>query len=112
MVEELLQLTVEFGVNGIGYDDDKVLPVGDGGGGGDEHDEEEEDDDDEEEDDDDESVLRVSGADGDAAGAAAPVVGWIEFSLWPRWVMRLAPNATSNPGVAARHRDTSDAQRV
>lgn len=89
---ELPQLTIEPGVNGIGYDD--VLPVGDGGGGGVEQEEEadDDDDDDEEADDDDteESVWSVSDADGeratggvagDVAAAADPPVGWIELSL-------------------------------
>lgn len=67
-------LTMELGVSGIGYDE-VLLPDGDGGGGGEEQDDddEEEDDDDEEENDDDadESVLSVSGADGERVAAAA-----------------------------------------
>jgi len=113
-------LTMELGVGGIGYDE-AVLSVGDCGGGGDEQEEDDDDDDEEdaEEDEDDVSVLSVNGTDGErvaAAAAEAPAVadptGWMELSLWPRWVMRLAPRVTSRPGVAARHRDTSDAQRV
>lgn len=86
-----------------------MLPDGDGGGG-DEHEDEND------EDDDAQSVFNVSGADGELAGAGAVVVaeavGWIELSRWPRCVMRLAPKVTSRPGVAAKHRDTSEAQRV
>lgn len=105
-------LTIELGVRGIGYED--VLPVGDGGGGGEEQDDDDEDADDDEDDDADESVLSVNGADGErpVADAAAVPVGWMELSLWPRWVMRLAPKVTSRPGVAAKHRETSEAQRV
>jgi len=106
-------LTIEFGVSGIGYDE-VVLPVGDWGGGGDEQDDDAEDEDEEDADDEDEdvSVLSDNGVAGDVAAAVAGPVGWIELSLWPRWVMRLAPRVTSKPGVAARHRDTSEAQRV
>lgn len=87
-------LTIELGVKGIGYDDDAVLPVGEGGGGGDEQDEDADEAD--EQDVDDESVLSVRGADGervaqvvtaddDETEAVAEVpVGWIELSLWPR----------------------------
>lgn len=106
-------LTIELGVSGIGYDE-VVLPVGDGGGGGDEHDDDAEDEDDEDADDEDEdvSVLSVNGVAGDVVATVTGPVGWIELSLWPRWVMRLAPRVTSRPGVAAKHRDTSEAQRV
>lgn len=105
--------TIELGVSGIGYDE-VVLPVGDCGGGGDEQVDDADDEDEEDADDEDEevSVLSVNGVAGDVAVAVAGPVGWIELSLWPRWVMRLAPNVTSRPGVAARHRDTSEAQRV
>lgn len=96
-------LTIELGVRGIVYDADETLLTGDWGGGGDEQD------DSDDVEDDDVSVLSVSGADGELAAGPA---GWIELSLWPRWVMRFAPNVTSRPGVAARHRDTSDAHRV
>lgn len=120
--------SIELGVRGIGYDE-VVLSVGDCGGGGDEQEDDDDDDDeeqdaDEDPDNDNESVLSVSGVVGERASEAAgddddddddaPVdpFGWIELSLWPRWVMRLAPNETSSPGVAARHRDTSEAHRV
>lgn len=106
--------SIELGVSGIGYDE--VLPDGDvGGGGGDEQDDDDEDEDDD--DDEDEDVSSVNGVVGEGPRAAGDVavvgpVGWIELSLWPRWVMRFAPRVTSRPGVAARHRDTSEAHRV
>lgn len=112
--------TNRTGVIGLWYDDDEALSVGDSGGGGDEQDDEADDEADDD-DDDEESVLSVKGvdgergddeADGDDAAAAADPFGWIELSLCPRCVMRLAPKVTSKPGVAARHRDTSEAQRV